>query len=142
MKYVDNLLEVDPKDIRHESKASPIQAILKINNPMYMYNKTPVLVVFEDGDAAHYTIDGRDNPTSPARYLIFKPKKVKKLKPLHVVLTENPRYYVNSFNSIVFDELDTCICTEMLRYFGTKDIPHNYYWSEFWIEEVDEKADV
>ena len=140
MKYVDNLLEVDPKDIKHESKASPIQAILKINNPSYVHSKASILVVFEDGDTTYYTVDGRVSPMSPSRYFIFKPKKVKKLKPLHVVLSENTRYYVDRFNYIVFDDSLIFILPEMLRYFGTKNISDEYIWDEKWIEEVDEEV--
>ena len=138
MKYVDNLLEVDPKDIRHKERTAPIQAILKINNPSIAHKEAPVLVVFEDGVVVNYTIEGRVSPTDDNRHFIFKPKKVKKLKPLHVVLAEDGEYKVRDDGWVYMRYSRTGILPGMFPYFGTTNMPSQYSWDEKWIEEVDE----
>ncbi len=140
MKYVDNLLEVNPKEISHEcNKVASIQTIIKPDNAVN--REFAVVVVFTDGIAHSYTIDGRPTLASAQRF-IFKPKKVKRLKPLHVVLAEADEYKAHKTGWISITNARTGIVNSMLPYFGTTNIPDDYYWDEKWIEEVDEESEV
>jgi hypothetical protein len=137
MKYVNNLLEVDPKDIRHISDDfGPVQTIIKISKPSH--ESHAVVVIFEDGASYINTIDGRYNISGKQKF-IFKPKKVRRLKPLHVVLAEVGAYKVWDNGRICAASWKDDIASPMLQYFGTTHISPNWHWDEKWIEEVDEE---
>ena len=136
MKYVDNLLEVDPKDIRHmDDGRTPVQAIIKVAKPHCPH--TPILVVFEDGESYLYTINGRYTLQGEQKF-IFKPKKVRRLKPLHVVLAEAGNYRALGDGIICSKDWKYNIFPKIFPYFGTTNMPDEFYWDEKWIEEVDE----
>jgi hypothetical protein len=135
MKYVDNLLEVKPEEIIHVASRRQVQAIVKALKPMSA--DMAVVVIFEDGDSNSYAIDGRYGLDEGGSCFVFKPKKVKKLKPLHVILAENPEYIISEHNCIRHKDWDFMITSDMLKEFG-KPIKNEDYLEPCWIEEVEE----
>jgi hypothetical protein len=115
--------------------AVPVQAVIK---PLAPENEMrAVVVVYENGDTCSYTIDGRYR-TDDCQRFIFKPKKVKRLKPLHVVLAEDGEYEARGDGWIYMRYSRTGILPGMFPYFGTTNMPSQYSWDEKWIEEVEE----
>lgn len=134
MKYVDNLLEVKPEEIRHKDSDTPIQAIIKVKDPNYSHRA--VIVIWEDGVCNSFTVDGKHG-ISNVKQFIFRPKKIKKLKPLHVILNENPGYHIDTVGTIWHHNWKYGITPYMLDHLGTDDFD-GYRWDESWIEEVEE----
>jgi hypothetical protein len=133
MKYVDDLTKVKPEEITHiHSKNSQVIGIVDCPK-----NNT-VVVVWEDGSSACYYKDGRYDPSS-VRYFIYKHKKIKKLKPLHVVLAEHPGYEIHSTSFIITNCGKFSIIDKMIPYFGKTEWNDNYNWDESWFEEVEEE---
>jgi hypothetical protein len=133
MKYVDNLLEVKPEEIRHINTDDPIQAIVRVRNPKTTEER--VVVIWEGGVVMSLSTDGRDIAGKPL--FVFRPKKVKKLKPLHVILAQDTNYYINQNGSIISCNDLWSILYYELRYFG-KPVEPDMQWDESWIEEVEE----
>jgi hypothetical protein len=98
MKFVDNLLAVNPSEIKHKSCDVEIQAIINVKDP-----KRPdcaVVVIFKDGSVFSCTVDGKYTPNSVQQF-VFRTKKVLRLKPLHQVITEdNMEWSANGFVSM------------------------------------------
>jgi hypothetical protein len=94
MRYIDDLTQVSVKEIIDISPGmKPIQAIVTVKTPSDKYDA--VVIVYEDGQAIGHSIDGRAWEGAE-RAIIFKPKKVKRLKPLHAILTEHPYTFIGS----------------------------------------------
>jgi hypothetical protein len=138
MKYVDNLLEVKPEEIEHIEKKVPIQAIVKANSQRSPYHA--VVVVWEDGSGCSYSVDGKYD-TYEGRQFIYKKRKVKRLKPLHVVLAENPGYYVDRRGDVHLPgtvghglpvDILWCLGGEM-----SAEIPDYYVFDDRLFEEVE-----
>ena len=88
-KYVDSLLECDPKEIQHiyaTVNEIDIHTIIEIPEPMSKNRE--VLVVWKNGQSSHHTKEGRAYEGS-ARLFIYKPRKVKRLKPFLQILAEH-----------------------------------------------------
>lgn len=135
MNYVDNLLEVKPEEIRHVNHDTPIQAIIKIKQPSGEYST--VLVMWENGNAWKYSINGKYVSEDSHGEFIFRPKKIKKLKPLHVILNENPGYHIDTVGTIWHHNWRYGLTPYMLDHLGTDDF-EGYRWDDSWIEEVEE----
>jgi len=90
MRYVDNLLECKPEEIQHINETTEIVLIIRVLDPFSDWEE--VRVVWADGNTCTYNIDGRP-ATGTEQYFIYRPKKVRRLKPLHVILSEHPYQY-------------------------------------------------
>lgn len=135
MKQVDDLTKVKPEEIEHVYSGHK-QVISIVDCPK---NNT-VVVVWEDGSSVGYYKDG-SYVTGGDRYFVFKPKKIKKLKPLHVVLAEHPGYEIEitDFGVRIINCGEFNIKAGMMQYFGKIDWRHTYSWDKSWFEEVEEE---
>ncbi len=143
MKYVDDLTKVKPEDIQHaKDEYLDIQAIIKTRNSGAP--NRDVVVIFEDGSSASYTIDGRFVEKGERRF-IFIPKKKLRLKPLGQILTEHTMVW----NGFAFsNDKHPHIHPRMFVSFDqvyTPDLPqvddlyklNGFYFSKEWFEEVE-----
>ena len=133
MKYVDDLTKVKPEEIVHtHSKRKQVIGIV------YCAKNNTVVVAWEDGSSAGYYKDG-SYVSGGDRYFVYKPKKIKKLKPLHVVLAEHPGYEIDLFAGVrILNCGEFNIIGKMILDFGRTEWDDNYNWDESWFEEVEE----
>jgi hypothetical protein len=90
MKYVDNLLECKPEEIQLVNNDTKIIAI--VHTPKALNEFDRVRIVWEDGSTNTYSVDGQWSPNG-CQYFTYRSKKVKRLKPLHVILSEHQYQY-------------------------------------------------
>lgn len=137
MREVKDLRNVRPDDIKHEYNAYEIVSIVYCRDaPMDM----KIVVVYSDGVSNAYTIDGRCS-LGTKRKFFYKPKQVKYLKPLHVVMKEAGEYAINSNGSICSSVWDIAIITGMMKFFGGRaDKAGAYFYEKSWIEIKEEEA--
>lgn len=63
------------------------------------------------------------------------PRKVRYLKPLHMVLNENPNYEIRDDGYIYFPHISSGINPEMLCYFGGPPSTPDWHWDKSWFEK-------
>jgi len=99
MKYVDNLLECKPEEIQCSTSLLEIVAIVSTPAAPYEYSK--VVIVWVDGSTGRFSLDGRACDRG-IQWFIYRTKKVKRLKPLHVILAEH-KYINDGENYTIID---------------------------------------
>ena len=121
MNYVTDLLAVKPEEIQHKN-GDEVVAIYPRSCSRGLW-----LVVMKDAEGNHWSSFLGD-------VYVYKPRTKRVLKPLHVILSENP-YYVSTLGNIYFPDLDSGIgATEMHLFTGTAAIPG---WPESFYTEVE-----